>query len=173
MYTSDNHNRPLINNNPYMQYGTNPLYQRKLDRKESDIMTKQLKKHLLYNIIGSAFLALFGAVYEIFSHGVYSYFMIYAFAIPLVMGVLPYAILLLKDKSPDNRFLKLWNTAIAVLSTGSVFAGVLAIYGTTNSLIIVYPIVGGILMLLSFASLFIKKQPRRVSDRMNRYDSAV
>lgn len=136
-------------------------------------MTKQLKKHLLYNIIGSAFLALFGAVYEIFSHGVYSYFMIYAFAIPLVMGVLPYAILLLKDKSPDNRFLKLWNTAIAVLSTGSVFAGVLAIYGTTNSLIIVYPIVGGILMLLSFASLFIKKRPRRVSDRMNRYDSAA
>ena len=156
-----------------MQYSTNPLYQRKLDRKESDIMTKQLKKHLLYNIIGSAFLALFGAVYEVFSHGVYSYYMIYAFAIPLVMGVLPYAILLLKGKKPDNRFLKLWNTAIATLSVGSIFAGVLAIYGTTNSLIIVYPIVGGILVFLSFASLFIKKHPHRASKRISRYDSAA
>lgn len=33
--------------------------------------------------------AAFGAVYEIFSHGVYSYFMLYAFAFPLCGGVLP------------------------------------------------------------------------------------
>ena len=122
---------------------------------------KMLKKHLLFNIIGSSFLALFGAIYEAFSHGVYSYFMIYAFAIPLMLGVLPYTILLLKGIYPKRRFLNLWNSTIATLSTGSVFAGVLAIYGTTNSLIIVYPIAGGILMLLSFASLLIKKQPRQ------------
>ncbi|MBQ3264577.1 MAG: hypothetical protein IJH07_02245 [Ruminococcus sp.] len=134
---------------------------------------KMLKKHLLFNIIGTAFLALFGAVYELFSHEVYSYFMIYAFAIPLMMGVLPYSILLLIEKHPDKVFLNLWNTAIATLSTGSVFAGVLAIYGTTNSLIIVYPIAGGILMLLSFVSLFIKKKPRQVGKRMNHYDSAI
>ena len=144
-----------------MHYDAGSLYNREPDRKELGAMTKQLKKDLLYNIIGSVLLALFGAVYEVFSHGVYSYYMIYAFAIPLVMGVLPYAILLLKDKNPDNRFLKLWNTAIATLSVGSIFAGVLAIYGTTNSLIIVYPVVGAILVFLSFASLFIKKHPHR------------
>jgi len=115
-------------------------------------MEKQLKLHLLFNIIGTAFLALFGAIYEIFSHEVYSYFMLYAFAIPLVMGVLPYSILMLKEKYPDRKFLNLWNTAIAIFSIGSIFAGVLAIYGTTNSLIIVYPIAGAIMALLSLLS---------------------
>ena len=123
-------------------------------------MDTQLKKHLLYNTIGAGFLALFGAIYEVFSHEVYSYFMLYAFAIPLLMGVLPYAILLLKEKYPDSRFLNLWNTAIATFSVGSIFAGVLAIYGTTNSLIIVYPIAGMILVLASFASLM-KRDPTK------------
>ncbi|WP_022763932.1 hypothetical protein [Butyrivibrio sp. XPD2006] len=115
-------------------------------------MEKQLKLHLLFNIIGTVFLALFGAIYEIFSHEVYSYFMLYAFAIPLAMGVLPYSILMLKEKYPDRKFLYLWNTAIAIFSTGSIFAGVLAIYGTTNSLIIVYPIAGAVMVLLSLLS---------------------
>ena len=115
-------------------------------------MEKQLKLHLLFNIIGTVFLALFGAIYEIFSHEVYSYFMLYAFAIPLAMGVLPYSILMLKEKYPDRKFLNLWNTAIAIFSIGSIFAGVLAIYGTTNSLIIVYPISGAVMVLLSLLS---------------------
>ena len=115
-------------------------------------MEKQLKLHLLFNIIGTCFLALFGAIYEIFSHEVYSYFMLYAFAIPLAMGVLPYSILMLKEKYPDRKFLNLWNTAIAIFSIGSIFAGVLAIYGTTNSLIIVYPIAGAVMVLLSLLS---------------------
>ncbi len=115
-------------------------------------MEKQLKLHLLFNIIGTVFLALFGAIYEIFSHEVYSYFMLYAFAIPLTMGVLPYSILLFKEKYPDRRFLNLWNTAIATFSIGSIFAGVLAIYGTTNSLIIAYPIAGAVMVLLSLFS---------------------
>ena len=115
-------------------------------------MERQLKLHLLFNIIGACFLALFGAIYEIFSHEVYSYFMLYAFAIPLLMGVLPYSILLIMEKYPDRKFLNLWNTAIATFSVGSVFAGVLSIYGTTNSLIIVYPIAGAVLVLLSLLS---------------------
>ena len=131
-----------------------------------------LKKHLLFNVIGTAFLGLFAAVYEAFSHGVYSYFMLFAFAIPLVMGVLPYTLLLIKEKYPDRIFLNLWNSAIAALSMGSVFAGVLAIYGTTNSLIIVYPIAGGVLMLLSLISLLIGKKPRTQPQRypVHRYD---
>ena len=119
---------------------------------------KELKEHLLFNIIGAALLALFGGIYEKFSHEVYSYFMIYAFAIPLMMGVLPYAVLLLKEKYPDKRFLNLWNTAIATLSIGCAFQGVLAIYGTTNSLVMVYPVAGAILGIMSIASLFMKKE---------------
>ncbi|MBQ2057003.1 MAG: hypothetical protein II425_06315 [Oscillospiraceae bacterium] len=110
---------------------------------------KLLKRHLFYNLAGAAFLAVFGAVYEMFSHGAYSYFMIFAFAIPLIMGALPYAILLIKKKNPGWVYLNLWNSAIAAFSAGSVFAGVLEIYGTTNSLVTVYPIVGCALALIS------------------------
>lgn len=36
------------------------------------------------------FCILFGAIYEVFSHGVFSYFMLYAFVVPLVGGVIPF-----------------------------------------------------------------------------------
>ena len=136
---------------------------------------KLLKKNLLFNVIGTAFLGFFAAIYEAFSHGVYSYWMLFAFAIPLMMGVLPYTILLLKEKYPNRLFLNIWNSAIATLSMGSVFAGVLEIYGTTNSLIIVYPIAGGLLMLLSLGSLLSGRKPRTQPQRypVHRYDSAV
>jgi len=99
----------------------------------------------MFNIIATAFIALFGAIYEAFSHGVYSYFMIYAFAIPLIMGVLLYAALLIKRKNPRKSFLNIWNTAIATLSIGCVFKGILDIYGTANDLILVYPVAGAVL----------------------------
>ena len=92
------------------------------------------------------FLALFGAVYELFSHEVYSYFMIYACAVPLMLGVMPYALLLISRKVPGRAALNLWNSGIAALSVGCVFRGVLEIYGTTNSLGAVYPIVGSLLL---------------------------
>jgi len=124
-------------------------------------METHLKKQLLYHAAGAVFLALFGAVYEVFSHEVYSYFMLYAFAIPLTMGVVPYAVLLLRGTYPGETFLNLWNTAIATLSVGSVFAGVLAIYGTTNSLILAYPVAGGLLIAGSFAALLASRRERR------------
>ena len=40
-------------------------------------------------LLATVLCAVFGAVYELFSHGVYAYGMLYAFAFPLVGGVLP------------------------------------------------------------------------------------
>ena len=113
----------------------------------------QLKTHLMFNVAGTIFLALFGAIYELFSHGVYSYHMIYAFGFPLIMGVLLYAVLILKGKYPRRSFLNVWNTAIATFSLGSVFEGVLEIYGTSNPLVIVYPVAGGILLIIGLIML--------------------
>ena len=101
--------------------------------------------HLVWNLAGTVFLALFGAVYEMFSHGVYSYFMIYTFAIPLVMGVVPYTFMILKDMHPNRAPLLLWNSSIATFAVGSMFQGALQIYGTTNSMAVVYPIAGSAL----------------------------
>ena len=105
-----------------------------------------LKRNLLGNIAGTVFLALFGAVYELFSHEVYSYFMIYGFAVPLMLGVMPYALLLISRKVPGRAALNLWNSGIATLSVGCVFRGVLEIYGTTNSLSVIYPVSGLLLL---------------------------
>ena len=114
-----------------------------------------LKKHLVYDLIGTAFAALFGAIYEHFSHEVYSYFMIYAFAVPLCMGALPYSIMLLKGHSPGRAFLVLWDASIAAFTVGSVFKGVLDIYGTTNRLAAVYPITGAVLAVAALAAFLI------------------
>ncbi len=119
-----------------------------------------MQKNILAHLIAAVFLAFVGAVYEHFSHGVYSYYMIYGFGFPLVMGAVLYTILLMKGKHPRRVFLNLWNSAIAAFSVGSVFAGVLAIYGTTNALVVVYPIAGGALALAAVVSLFVSGNGR-------------
>ena len=124
------------------------------------ISESDLKKYLLGNIFGTVFLALFGAIYEVFSHEVYSYYMIYAFALPLVLGVLPSALLLFRGKLPPRAAALLWNYGIAALSVGCVFRGVLEIYGTTNSLRVIYPIAGAALLT---AALIVWLSKRRFS----------
>jgi len=118
---------------------------------------KTMLKQILIQLISAVWFAFFGAVYEHFGHEVYSYYMIYAFAIPLVMGALTYSIMTLKRCHPDRLFLHLWNSAVITFTIGSVFKGVLDIYGTTNTLLTVYPIVGLILTVLALITLKFKK----------------
>ncbi len=127
-----------------------------------------LKKDLIWNVAGTVFLALFGAVYEIFSHEVYSYYMIYAFAIPLVLGVLPYSLLLIFRKYPGRAALNLWNSGIAALSVGCSFRGALDIYGTTNVLSTVYPVTGIALLAAGLFSRIVgSKQRANKNDGMS------
>lgn len=102
-------------------------------------------------MIISIFLAAAGAVYEHFSFGVYSYFMIYAFAVPLAGGALPYMIRYIRNKKkpvcsrPAKQFRfvtagELYHAAIATLTVGSIIHGALCICGRPNSLVIVYPV---------------------------------
>ena len=94
------------------------------------------------------FTALFGAVYEVFSHEVYSYYMIYAFAFPLILGVLPCLNCLILDVQRVNRTaIHFWNSGVITLTVGSLFFGILEIYGTTNKLAFIYPIAGVLFLL--------------------------
>ena len=97
--------------------------------------------------------AVFGAVYEVFSHGVYAYGMLYAFAFPLLGGVLP-ALLFAKHqrKLPSGVSLQLWHFGISALTVGSLFSGALEIYGTASRLTAVYWLAGGACLLLSLLS---------------------
>ena len=103
----------------------------------------RLQKHLIGSIIAALFCALFAAVYESFSFGVYSYFMLFAFVLPLLGCSLPYSIIVFRNKNiPGAIALRLWNSGIASLTVGSIIQGVIEIYGTTNQLVIIYAAVG-------------------------------
>ena len=114
----------------------------------SDTDRKSAFRSLIFFVIFTAFMALFGAIYEIFSHGVYSYFMIYAFAFSLVLGVIPHLFIALYGKVfPKPISKNCWNHGVITLTVGSAFYGVLDIFGTTNFTVLVYLSVGGVLII--------------------------
>lgn len=102
--------------------------------------TMQASKTAFVYTLLAIFCALFGGIYECFSHEVYSFFMIYAFAFPLAGGALPFFIIfLIRAKIyPCAAARNLYHSGIATLTVGSILCGVLDIYGTTNSLVQYY-----------------------------------
>lgn len=115
-------------------------------------------------LLVSLFCVLFGAVYERFSHEVYSYYMIYAFMFTLAGGTLPFCILSLKKvkQYPNRLSCNLYHSGIATLTVGSFVRGILDIYGTTNALSEYYWIVGIALFLAGIVvyilSIFISRK---------------
>ena len=93
-----------------------------------------MEKITLIYFVLSIFCAFFGAVYEWFSHGVFSYYMIYAFAVPLLF----------------HHF------GICTLTVGCICRGILEIYGTTNHLDRWYFIFGGVFFVLEIGSYLIR-----------------
>lgn len=105
-------------------------------------------------VIETIVTAVFGGVYEYFSHNVYSGFMMFAFAIPLVLGVVPYILLghVPRVYLPDPILRTVYNSGVITLNVGCVFAGILEIYGTTNRLVYVYPVAAGALFIVSMVA---------------------
>lgn len=100
-------------------------------------------KLALYDLLFAAVTALGGFVYEQFSHGVYSDFMVYAF-LPLVLGACPLLIRALCGKALPGRWcVRLSHWGIIALTVGCLFQGALEIYGTTSRLVMGYWIAGG------------------------------
>ena len=100
-------------------------------------------------LIVSAVTLVFGLIYEYFSFGVYSPYMLLAFLIPLLLGVVPCYILLKSGKKilPDSLAADLLSMGILTLTIGSLVKGALMIYGTDNPLLLFYPVVGALLLL--------------------------
>ena len=102
----------------------------------------------------SAFIALFGIVYEQFSHNVHTFYMWFAWIWPLIFGFIPYLLLyVLKAKRvPGLLAESIYNFGVAMLTVRSVFKGVIIIYNTTNdAMVLVYTILAVVALLLGAA----------------------
>ena len=139
---------------------------------------RNARRTALVYLLASIFCAVFGAIYEIFSHGVYSAFMIFAFAFPLVGGALPFLLLSLAERSQakteqSRTYLRsypaiparsFYHCGIITLTLGSIMTGILDIYGTTNRLLVIYWFLGAVLLLTAISihllSLLLSKRCR-------------
>ena len=125
----------------------------------SDNKMSQLSwKSLLPITLTTVFVFVFAKIYGIFSHGVSSAFMSYAFLLPLSLIFLPKLLNLCTgnrlwngsletEKGEKKLFLSslasfLWKSGVAVLTVGSLYKGVLDIYRTSGSFEWVYLVVG-------------------------------
>ena len=90
------------------------------------------------------FCGLFAAIYEHFSHGVYSPFMALMFLFPLAFGAAA-ALCFLSKVAPSPAVRELYAFGAATLTVGSCITGVFEIYGTTAPLVSVYWYAGALL----------------------------
>ena len=84
--------------------------------------------------------ALFAFIYAQFSHGVYSPFMTFMFAIPLLGGsAVATALEFAKARPVPLLARQCWALALAALTIGSCLRGIFEIAGTSSPYLIAYP----------------------------------
>lgn len=108
--------------------------------------TLDTKKVRIVYLVISIICGIFSTVYEYFSHGVYSTYMI---APGIILFILGFLLVPLISKLFDRISFNLYNSFLACLLTGSYIKGILDIYGTTNDLIYVYLIADVVFFLLT------------------------
>ena len=128
----------------------------------SVIKNKRLKKTLVgYSLLTIFFLA-FSRIYESFSFGETSLHMHYLFVVPLVGGII-LAILLKIIPNLSRLSLNLWNSAVAVLTAGMLFRGIVNLSGRSTTLDQPYWYVGLVFALLAIVSLFLQKNSKKLA----------
>lgn len=118
---------------------------------------KRLQKTLVGYSILTIFFLVFSRIYESFSFGETSLHMHYLFVVPLVGGVIM-ALLLKIIPNLGRLSLNLWNSAVAVLTAGMLFRGIVNLSGRSTTLDQPYWYVGIAFALLAIVSLFLQKK---------------
>ena len=102
--------------------------------------------------------ALFAIIYAQFSHGVYSPFMTFMFAIPLVGGAgVSLALHLSRTRELPRTTRQCWALALASLTVASCLRGIFDIAGTASPYLIVYVIAAAALAIAAIATAFTKR----------------
>ena len=105
----------------------------------------------------TAFIALFGFVYEQFSHNVHTFYMWFAWIWVLGFGFVPYLLfyLLPIKRVPGLISESIYNFGVAMITFRSIYKGVIIIYNTTgDDMIMAYTIIS-IVSLVGGAVLYI------------------
>jgi len=104
---------------------------------------------------------IFSLIYELFSHGVYSSFMVLLFLFPLLLGAVPFSLLARAGIFPPDAARRDYHAGIATLATGSCLTGILEIYGTTSPYLRFYWMAGIILLLCGMLRFLLSLRHRR------------
>ena len=109
------------------------------------------KTALIYTLLTIFFFA-FSRIYKSFSFGETSSHMHYLFAIPLVGGIL---LLLFMKVIPNlsRLSLNLWNSALAIMTTGMLFRGIVNLSGRSTTLDMPYWYLGSAFAALALLSM--------------------
>lgn len=127
----------------------------------STSVTKNKNKRLQKTLVGysllTIFFLVFSRIYESFSFGETSFHMHYLFVVPLIGGII-LALLLKIIPNLGRLSLNLWNSAVAVLTTGMLFRGIVNLSGRSTTLDQPYWYVGLAFAILAIVSLFLQKE---------------
>lgn len=116
---------------------------------------KRFKKTAISYTLITIFFFAFSRIYEAFSFGETSVHMHYLFAVPLVGGII--LAILLKALPQFSRIsFNLWNSAVAIATTGTLFRGIVNLSGRSTTLYAPYWYVGIGFAVLAILSIFIK-----------------
>ena len=115
---------------------------------------KRFKKTAISYTLITIFFFAFSRIYEAFSFGETSIYMHYLFAVPLVGGIL--LTIFLKVLPQFSRIgLNLWNSAVAIITAGTLFRGIVNLSGRSTTLDALYWYVGICFAILAIVTIFI------------------
>ena len=115
---------------------------------------KRFKKTVISYTLITIFFFAFSRIYEAFSFGETSVHMHYLFAAPLFGGIL--LTMFLKVLPQFSRMsLNLWNSAVAILTTGTLFRGIVNLSGRSTTLDAPYWYVGIGFAILAIVTILI------------------
>jgi len=114
----------------------------------------RLKKTVISYTLITIFFFAFSRIYEAFSFGEVSLHMHYLFAVPLLGGII-LAVLLKTIPHFSRISLNLWNSAVAIVTAGTLFRGIVSLSGRSTTLDSPYWYVGIAFAALSIVSIFL------------------
>jgi peptidoglycan/LPS O-acetylase OafA/YrhL len=124
---------------------------------------RNMFKTALVFLAVSLFCVIFSLVYATYSHGVYSSYMTFMFAYPLIGGMMVYLLIgaVSRLRMPGRFIINVYNSGIAALTVGSLLKGIFDIAGTSSPYQPVL-VVAGVAMVLAGTICYLVSQFKRL-----------